>query len=58
MALIDGRFIEHARAIKNPQLIKKLAQIAASKGDNEASEFLISLAEALNKSADKGPRVK
>ena len=58
MALIDGWFIEHARAIKNPQLIKKLAQIAASKGDNEAAEFLISLAEALNKSADKGPRVK
>ena len=47
MAMIDGRYIEHARAIKTPGLLKKLAQMAANRGDERAFEFLVEYANAL-----------
>ena len=47
MALLDGRFIEHAKKIKNIDLLIKLAKFAQNKGDDRAAEFLFELIQEL-----------
>ena len=47
MAMIDGRFIDHAKAISNPELLMKMAKVAQGKCDMFAAEFLLELANGV-----------